>query len=110
MTLQFPDHQPGQPYNLTREQFAQFADIQLTSVKAGSGDVSQFSRVEFWAQIAIREAQRTFNPLAERCHSKLSMETQSAVTAEHTGCVMRWEYTSTSGTEFFAEEAREYQL
>jgi hypothetical protein len=53
---------------------------------------------------------RTFNPNAESCSSRLSMDTQSAVTAEHIGCVMRWEYTSTSGTVFFAEEAREYQL
>jgi len=110
MTLQFPDHQPGQPYNLTREQFAQFAGIQLTLVKAGAGEVSQFSRVEFWTQIAIFEAHRTFSPLLECCYSKLSMDTQSAVSARHIGCVMRWEYTSTSGTKFVAQEAREYQL
>lgn len=123
-TDQFPGHVAGDPYCLNREEFIRFAGLQddydaflkVLQQKAASGRLPGNGHnyepeiQAFWAAIASPEAMRTFNPNAESCSSRLSMDTQSAVTAEHIGCVMRWEYTSTSGTRFFAEEAREYQL
>jgi len=97
MTNDFPDHIPGEPYILTREQFAAFANIGLPEPD-NTDDRAVIT--SFWAQIAYFEARRVFNPYAGLCHSDLAMSTE--------GCgFMRWEYTTTSGTELCASEWRE---
>jgi hypothetical protein len=84
----FPDHISGQPYELTREQFCQFAG--LPNVEGP----------ELWAAVASLEARRLFNPLRQLCDSELTMNTE-------TGGAMRWWYCSTSGTVLEIIEHRE---
>ena len=99
MTLSFPDHIPGQPYSLTREQFAAFAAINLQPHEDDTGDVAVIA--SFWAEIAAFEARRLFNPYSgSLCHSDLVMVASGSAS-------MRWEYTTTSGTVLCALEWRE---
>ena len=104
MAISFPDHIPGQPYSLTREQFAAFAAINLQPQEEDdTGGVAVGSRhqiASFWADIAAFEARRLFNPYSSLCHSELAMSTDSTAP-------MRWEYITTSGTVLHASEWRE---
>lgn len=109
MTINFPGHVAGQPYVLTREQFAQFAGLAPSIQAIAQGLDARAAalcqeepdpRVAFWAAIAAFEAGRTFNPLAGGCSSELQMDTEK-------GGQMRWEYISTSGTRMVATEWRE---
>jgi hypothetical protein len=84
----FAEHQPGQPYLLTQQQFCQFAGLPDTTGPS------------FWAAIAAREANRRFNPLAELCQSEFSMIADNGI--------MRWWYRSTSGTVMEAVEHRTF--
>ena len=86
----FADHIPGQPYELTREQFCRFAD--LPNVEGP----------DLWAAIASFEARRRFNPFSDLCSSELAMDTD-----ENSGA-MYWWYCSTSGTELEIIEYREF--
>ena len=97
MTLSFPDHIPGLPYSLTREQFAAFAAINLQPHEDDTNDVAVIA--SFWAEIAAFEARRLFNPYSSLCHSDLVMTTSGSAS-------MRWEYTTTSGTRLCAYEWR----
>jgi len=103
MTLSFPDHIPGQPYSLTREQFAAFAAINLQPQEdddtGGFAVGSRHQIASFWAEIAAFEARRLFNPYSSLCHSDLMMITSGSAS-------MRWEYTTTSGTQLCALEWR----
>ena len=105
-------HQPGQPYLLSREQFVQFAGIAGTvaafraaleahAAQRGRTDARVETRA-FWAAIAAFEAAREFNPLADGCFSKVSMETHDGNRAS-----LMWSYTTTSGTILEAIEPRE---
>jgi hypothetical protein len=99
MTISFPGHIPGQPYSLTREQFAAFAAINLQPQEDDdTNDVAVIA--SFWAEIAAFEARRLFNPHAGLCHSDLAMSTEGRG-------FMRWEYITTSGTVLHASEWRE---
>lgn len=97
------DHVPGQPYELTRDQFLQF--LGATEIYRSLLAVFEGHRAEqraFWATLAGFEALRTFNPFDGFCVSQLGSVTGVGQ------CPMRWEYTSTSGTTFEAWEPREY--
>jgi hypothetical protein len=88
----FENHQPGEPYVLTREQFIRFVGLPV----ATEADV----KVAMWAAIASWEARRTFNPLSTLCHSNLRMDTINGW--------MVWEYQTTSGTLLGAAECRTF--
>lgn len=98
------DHLPGQPYDLTREEFIRFLGMEnsfqelLARESSCSGESAQRA---FWALIASMEASRVFNPFDTLCSSELQMSTQERG-------VMRWRYVSTSGTAFEAAEYRTY--
>jgi hypothetical protein len=91
----FENHQPGEPYVLTREQFIRFVGLPVDDAAA---DV----RIDMWAAIAYWEARRTFNPLSSLCHSELGMNTRNGW--------MVWEYQTTSGTQLRAQECRKFLL
>lgn len=98
------DHIPGQPYELTREQFVAF--LGATEIYRSLLPVFEGHRAEqraFWGTLAAFEAFREFNPFAGCCGSDLTMDTHG----DEPGC-MRWRYWSTSGTLFEAFEPREY--
>lgn len=101
------DHQPGEPYLLTREQFLQFLGQTETyrSLLAvfASAEAHRAEQRAFWATLAAFEAFREFNPLAGCCGSDLAMDTHG----DEPGC-MRWRYFSTSGTLLEASEPREF--
>lgn len=96
MTLDFPRHVAGEPYILTREQFAAFASISLPDDDADEVAVI----AAFWAGIAAFEARRVFNRHSSLCYSDLAMSTEGRG-------FMRWEYHTTSGTVLHASEWRE---
>jgi hypothetical protein len=83
----FSDHIPGQPYELTQDQFCKFAGLQAATPQ------------EMWVEIARWESGRVFNPYSELCHSSLAMSTEDGL--------MVWEYRSTSGTILKAVQHRE---
>jgi uncharacterized protein (DUF2249 family) len=83
----FSDHIPGQPYELTMEQFCKFAALQAATPQ------------EMWVEIARWEAGRTFNPYSSRCHSCLSFDSRCGT--------MEWEYRTTSGTTLRVVQHRE---
>lgn len=100
------DHQPGEPYLLTREQFIQFLGQaetyqQLLAGFAGPGAHRAEQRA-FWATLAAFEASREFNPLEGGCcGSDLIMDTHD------NQATMAWAYQTTSGTLIEAIEPRE---
>lgn len=101
---QFDGHVAGEPYELTREQFIRFAGLDVTygrmlQMQHENWPESDRQRAALWAAIAQTESLRTFNPLAQLCHSELEMDTE--------GGAMRWWYQSTSGTELEIVEHRE---
>lgn len=102
---QFDGHVAGEPYELTRKQFIRFAGLQGTyeqmlQMQPGwQWSEEDRQRAALWAAIAQTESLRTFNPLAQLCHSELEMDTE--------GGAMRWWYQSTSGTELEIIEHRE---
>ena len=102
---QFAGHVAGEAYELTREQFIRFAGLEVAYGQMYETDPGwqwpelDRQRAALWAAIARAEALRTFDPLAQLCHSELAMNTE--------GGAMRWWYRSTSGTELEIIEHRE---
>lgn len=109
----FTDHQPGQPYQLTREQFLQFAGLApMAAAFAAAMEVDADRRGQephriperaFWAAVASFEASREFNPLMGGCGSDLAMDTHG----DRPGCMV-WRYWTTSGTIIEAAESRNF--
>lgn len=101
-------HTPGQPYELTRQQFLRFSGLErryrihLAAIRAEAeeqGYTSQHAeKSAFWAAIAALEAARLFEN-GQICASDLAMDTTSTT--------MRWRYWSTSKTLFEAVEYRD---
>jgi hypothetical protein len=99
----FDDHKPGDPYNLSREQFLAFLGLteiysKLKSLLPGNRENER----AFWAALAGFEAGRTFNPYSGCCDSHLRMAIGSGQ--------MEWKYETTSGTVFTVTEWREFQI
>jgi hypothetical protein len=105
-------HVPGQPYELTREQFVHFAGLErryrlmLAAIEAEAAELRQTperaEQAAFWATIGAFEAARLFQD-GQVCGSDLEMDTDN----HRAG--MRWRYWSTSGTKFEAVEYRDAQ-
>jgi len=110
-TEQFSGHQPGQWYNLSREQFIVFSGLApmyngfLRELQSGvhhgsNGDWPDPERQATWAAIAAAEAMRKLRPMDEQdyCKSDLHMRASG---------VMTWDYTTWSGTRLKAVEYRQ---
>jgi hypothetical protein len=116
---QFPGHVAGEPYSLTREQFAKFAGLDadykavLGAIKQraaggrlpGNGHRFEPEQQALWAAIASFEAMRRFQEDMCSCDSSLYMEVgpNSAGPTQ-----MKWRYSSYSGTVFTVIESRKY--
>ncbi len=111
-TDQFPGHQPGDWYCLSREQFIMFAglapmyngflkELQSGAHHGSNGDDPDPERQAFWAAIAAGEAMRKFWPRDEQayCESDLFFNSSNGG--------MTWNYESWSGTRFKAVEERQ---
>lgn len=112
MANDFPNHQPGNWYCLTREQFIVFAGLSplykgfLEELQddVDQPDYRSFNgpeRQAFWAAIAAAEAARKFLPRDEQkyCSSYLYMQSNNRS--------MEWHYITSSGTRFKAVEERQ---
>ena len=94
----FPGHKPGQPYNLSREDWLTFVGLPQDI------DGIPLEGPALWAELARREAERRFNPLSQLCHSELVMDTRG----DGVMGAMRWTYWSTSGTRLEIIEHRRF--
>lgn len=96
-------HKPGEPYALTRRQFAAFNGIMLPTreqLQEQTDDIDRKERSLFWAEIARQEAGRQFREDWSRCDSELRIESYSP---------MRWRYATSNKypSILCAEEWRE---
>ena len=92
------DHQPGQGYELTREQFFRFLEeLEDQPLLPADWQEPWFDqRAALWRQISAGEANRVFTDMG-CCPSVLSITTK----------VMEWEYVTTSGTCLLALDHRQ---
>ena len=116
---QFPGHVAGEPYSLTREEFAKFAGLDedykafLGAIQQraaggrlpGNGHRFEPEQQALWAAIASFEAMRRFQDDMSSCDSSLYMEVGLSSAGP---CQMKWRYSSYSGTVFTVIESRKY--
>jgi len=108
-TDRFPGHQPGEPYELTREEFIRFAGLETLYIAflavlphhSRCSNRHEIAQQAFWAAIAVFESRRQFDD-DNRCESQLYADE-----ADDDGDgAISWFYRSTSGTEFYAVDWR----
>ena len=106
-TDRFPGHQPGEPYELSREEFVLFAGLDrlyrsfvtAQPIVGYCGGEAYEQKAAFWAAIGAFEANRWFSD-DNRCVSQLYADER-----DDNGD-LTWFYVSTSGTKLYAREQR----
>lgn len=94
------DHQPGQPYILTREAFSRFWREELHD--RSYPDADHADKTDLWVSIAGFEAGRSFQEGWDRCRSELAIDTAP-------GGTMQWWYETTSETQLIALDWRDQE-